>query len=115
VPHFELVLDCSEPDRAARFWVAALGYRLFGAAANYRSLVPSDGATGPKLILQGVAEPKIVKNRMHIDLHAVDVDAEVTRLLALGATRASERIVEHGTSWTVLHDPDGNEFCVCEA
>lgn len=114
MPHLEFVLDCSEPDRAARFWVGALGYRLYGAAANYRSLVPPNGESGPKLILQGVAEPKTVKNRMHLDLHAADVDAEVARLLSLGATRASNRIVEHGTNWVVLHDPDGNEFCVCQ-
>jgi predicted enzyme related to lactoylglutathione lyase len=114
MPHLELVLDCTEPDRAARFWVAALGYRLYGAAANYRSLVPPVGETGPKLILQGVREPKTVKNRMHLDLQAADIDAEVARLVALGATRATDRIVEHGTSWVVLQDPDGNEFCVCQ-
>ena len=111
----EVVLDCREPDRAARFWAAALGYRLYGVAANYRSLVPPDGEVGPKLIVQGVAEPKTVKNRMHIDLLASDVEREVARLIGLGATQASEPVAEHGTSWIVMRDPDGNEFCVCQS
>ena len=109
----QLVLDVSDADRAAAFWAAALGYVPFGRWEQYRSLVDPDGA-GPKLILQQVADAKSGKNRMHLDVHVPDVEAEVTRLTGLGATRLdAEPIAEAGTLWVRMQDPDGNEFCVC--
>ena len=110
----ELVLDCADPDRMLSFWTAALGYRHEGTAANYRSLVPVSGE-GPKLILQGVDEPRTAKNRMHFDILAPDIETEATRLVTLGAVRARHAPVEeHGTRWIVMADPEGNEFCVCQ-
>ena len=61
----------------------------------------------------GVADPKTVKNRVHLDLtsSAADRDQEIDRLIALGARRVD--IGQTGAeSWTVLADPEGNEFCV---
>ena len=110
----ELVLDCADPDRLTTFWTAVLGYRHFGSAANYRSLVPLDG-DGPKLILQGVDEPRGAKNRMHLDILAADIEAEAARLVALGATRTrQDPVAEHGSRWIVMADPEGNEFCLCQ-
>ena len=106
----EVVLDCSDPDRSAEFWCAVLGYRRHGQVASYRSIVPADDGPGPKLILQGVDEPKAAKNRVHLDVWCDDLDAEVRRFEALGATRLDE-VHEHGMRWIVLADPDGNEFC----
>ena len=77
-------------------------------------LVAPDGDT-PKLLLQAVDEPKTTKNRMHFDIETPNVDAEVARLEALGARRLEpEARHEHGTTWVVLADPEGNEFCVCD-
>jgi hypothetical protein len=59
-----------------------------GTAGSYVALF-SNGAPGPKLLLQRVAEPKTVKNRMHFDIEVADVHAEADRLVALGATRVS--------------------------
>ena len=110
-----LVLDCADPDKLAEFWSAALGYTTLGGAGNYVLLVDSDGSR-PKLLLQRVDEPKSGKNRMHFDIETPAVDAEVTRLEALGARRAvSNAIEEHGNRWVVMADPEGNEFCVCNA
>lgn len=110
----ELVLDCTDPDRQADFWAAALGYERFGSAGNYRSLVDPDGV-GPKLILQGVDEAKAGKNRFHLDVHAPDIEAEADRLCGLGARRLRDQpFVEHGTSWVLMADPEGNELCVCQ-
>ena len=67
----------------------------------------------PTIFLAKVDEPKVVKNRSHFDVSPVDVphEEEVERILALGATRAD--IGQTGEeSWTVLADPEGNEFCV---
>ena len=111
-----LVLDCADADSLAAFWREALGYRPRGTAAQYRSIEPPPGETGPKLVLQQVAEPKTGKNRLHVDLEvaAVDVDAEVARLEGLGARRLDDAPVEeHGMRWWVMADPEGNEFCVC--
>lgn len=112
-PNIGLVLDCQDPTALAAFWTAALGYVSFGEAGAYVVLFP-DGRPGPKLLLQQVPEPKTVKNRMHLDIDAVDIEAEATRLEALGALRvADDPIHEHGTDWILMTDPEGNEFCVC--
>jgi predicted enzyme related to lactoylglutathione lyase len=114
--HLGLVLDCRDPEPLAAFWAEALGYQRIGAAGNYFLLVPPDGEAGPQLLLQRVPEPKSGKNRMHFDLHTPDIEAEATRLVGLGATRKQqETLSEHGTTWILMHDPEGNEFCVCDA
>jgi predicted enzyme related to lactoylglutathione lyase len=109
-----LVLDCADPERLAEFWGPALGYVSLGEAGAYVVLLP-DGKPGPKLLLQRVPEPKAVKNRMHLDIETADIAAEAARLEALGARRAQpDELHEHGTTWIVMADPEGNEFCVCD-
>lgn len=113
-PTIGLVLDCEDPIALAGFWAPALGYVPVGEAGAYVVLYP-DGRPGPKLLLQQVPEAKAVKNRMHLDIDAVDIEAEAARLEALGAHRvAGEQMHEHGTSWILMTDPEGNEFCVCD-
>jgi uncharacterized protein (UPF0254 family) len=58
-----------------------------------------------------VPEPKITKNRVHVDLAAKNPEEEIERLVALGATKVEFR-EGTGTSWTVMLDPEGNEFCI---
>jgi predicted enzyme related to lactoylglutathione lyase len=110
-----LVLDCADPEALAAFWTQALGLQRLGAAGNYVLLVSPSGAL-PKLLLQRVAEPKTGKNRMHLDIDAADIHGEASRLEALGARRLEEGPrAEHGTNWIIMADPEGNEFCVCDA
>jgi len=109
-----LVLDCRDPKSLASFWAGALDYVDVGSVENYTLLMPR--SNGPRLLLQRVAEPKSAKNRMHLDIHVTDIEAEATRLEGLGATRtAAEAVSEHGHSWVLMADPEGNEFCVCDA
>jgi predicted enzyme related to lactoylglutathione lyase len=62
-----------------------------------------------------VGEPKVTKNRMHLDIETPDVDSEVKRLEGIGAQRLEhDSRVEHGTRWVIMADPEGNEFCVCD-
>ena len=68
----------------------------------------------PTWLFARVPEPKTAKNRMHVDLAAPDREAEVARLVELGATRVAD-IDEWGYQWTVLQDPEGNEFCVAQS
>jgi len=108
-------LDCADVDAQLGFWSEALGYRPVGRDGQYRSLHPPEGVTGPRLILQQVPEPPPEhKLRQHLDLIVGDdIEAEATRLEALGARRQSGRIDEADTAWIVMTDPEGNEFCVC--
>ena len=108
-----LVLDCLDPQTLAPFWALALGYTVLADVDNYVLLVPSDGP-GPKLLLQRVPEGKQSKNRMHMDVETSDVEAVADELEAACATRMSELMTEHGSSWIVMNDPAGNEFCVCD-
>ena len=110
-----LVLDCADPDALGAFWSAALGYTNAGRFGTYVVLLPTEPGP-PKLLLQEVPEPKVAKNRMHFDVHVADIEAEVQRLEALGATRTDAEVQsEFGTSWIRLTDPEGNEFCVCDS
>lgn len=108
-----VVLDCADAERLADFWSTALGYPRRRAVTQFVVLSPPDGDARPTLILQQVPEPKGVKNRMHMDLHATDRDAAVERLVSLGARKIQEQpncIGEY--CWYLLADPEGNEFCV---
>ena len=114
VPHFGLVLDCADPERLAEFWAEALGYANVGSAGVYVALYPREG-NGPKLLLQRVTEPKATKNRMHLDIEVPDIDVEADRLSGLGAQRISDDTCsEHGSTWILMADPEGNEFCICD-
>jgi predicted enzyme related to lactoylglutathione lyase len=110
-----IVIDCSDLDRSARFWSEVLGFTAGRATGGpYRRLLREDGQ-GVEVLLQRVRDDKGQKNRMHLDLRTADMAAEVSRILALGATLISEQpVVEDGLRWHVLADPDGNEFCVLE-
>jgi predicted enzyme related to lactoylglutathione lyase len=113
--HLVLVIDCGDLDRAARFWTSVLGYVGDRPARGpYQSLVPADGQ-GVEILLQRVPEAKSIKNRLHLDLRTTDLDAEVERVVALGARRLTgEPVTEDGMRWHILADPDGNEFCVLQ-
>jgi Glyoxalase-like domain len=141
----QVTIDCADPGRLARFWADALGYRPEeppdGFASwqvywvsrglppeevedGYDSIVDPDGVR-PRIWFQPVPEPKVVKNRVHLDLGVSGgrqvplptrrrrVDAEAERLVAAGATRLrvlSEEAVDHYA--VVMADPEGNEFCL---
>jgi predicted enzyme related to lactoylglutathione lyase len=110
-----LVLDCADPVALAEFWAPALDYVSIGEVGSYVALFPNS-RPGPKLLLQRVDEPKVAKNRMHFDIEVPDIEAESARLIALGAARVQlDTLSEHGTTWILMTDPEGNEFCVCDA
>jgi len=114
-----LAIDSADPDALAAFWAAALGWRRTYAEADEVVLEPAQGSREdgvvPDLVFLRVPEPKSGKNRLHLDLRPADQDAEVARLLTLGARRAHVGQVEAAVTWVVLADPEGNEFCVLRA
>ena len=107
-----VLADAHDLPGLARFWTQAPGWKVLSERAN--EIVIGTGQNAPAgMCFMPVAEPKTVKNRGHRDLtsSAAGRDQETGRLLALGARRAG--IGQTGAeSWTVLADPEGNEFCV---
>jgi hypothetical protein len=76
----------------------------------------AEDGVSPDILFLKVPEAKAVKNRLHIDLRPDDQQAEVERLLALGARRVEVgQSDDPRTTWEVLADPEGNEFCVLKA
>ena len=113
----ELVIDAAEPDLLAAFWSEVLGYVELGRENDGSiEIGPPDAGFGglqPTLVLSPSGDPRAGKLPLHIDVSATDrdQDAELKRLLALGARRADVGQTGH-ESWHVLADPEGNEFCL---
>jgi len=105
-----ITIDCADPRGLAGFWTAALGTKVDqDYEGEFLILAPVEG--GLPLALQKVPEPRAGKNRVHVDFGGDDRAAEVKRLVELGAKEVAEHEVP-GLAWTVLTDPEGNEFCV---
>lgn len=123
----DVVFDCSHPASLARFWAEALdGYEV----APYDDeelerlrregiedpeddpsvLVQPVSGAAPRLFFNKVPERKKTKNRVHLDLWAEDVEAEVERLTRMGASRKA-RVQD----WVAMADPEGNEFDILPA
>ncbi|MDX1657488.1 MAG: VOC family protein [Nitriliruptorales bacterium] len=106
-----VTIDCDDVDAQMTFWSQALGYNR---ADGPWSLLRDPDEEGVTLYFQSVPESKVAKNRVHLDLVAADPSVEVERLTGLGASRLRD-VEEGGLAWTVLEDPEGNEFCVFPA
>ena len=105
-----IVINSHDLERGIAFWKAALGYAVRYRSENFAILYdPNRMWSGVSLQLSD--EPKQGRNRVHLDLYTSDRDAEVARLVGLGATRIPWEYNE-GDDHSVLADPDGNEFCV---
>ena len=108
----DITFDCADPNALADFWANTLDRSIGDHTEDYASL-PASTAGEPTLHFIRVPEGKTAKNRIHFDLGTSDRLDEVERLVNLGATALTEHS-ENGYLWTVLHDPEGNEFCVVE-
>ena len=122
---YTIVIDGHDIAAQARWWAEALDYAIVYEDDDEVAVIPKHLSTEPiaaedwhrqhpGLVFVRVPEVKTLKNRLHLDLAphtSQDRDAEIDRLLAMGATRVD---VGQGpdVTWTVLADPEGNEFCV---
>jgi hypothetical protein len=119
----DIVIDSAHPAALARFWAAALdGYAVrryddseierlagLGLTPETDTSVIVDGP-GPGICCHRIEPPRYGNNRVHLDVTAADRQAEVARLCALGAS-----VQRHGEDYTVMADPEGNQFCVFDA
>ncbi len=105
----QVVVDAADPVMLGRWWAEALGWDVLNGDAEEFEILPAEGRT-PGLLFIAVPEAKAGKNRLHLDFRPDDQEAEVARLLALGARHAD--VGQGQQTWVVLADPEGNEFCV---
>jgi hypothetical protein len=116
----EIVIDCDHPARVARFWAEALdGYALLPYDDDEIARLAALGLTpetDPVVLVEGPGTrlcfhlrrgERPARNRVHLDIAASDREREVARLISLGAT-----FVREAVGYTVLNDPEGNNFCV---
>ena len=126
---YTVVVDCHDIAAQARWWAETLDWQIVYEDDNEVAVIPKHLTddriddldtwlrTGQGLVFVPVPEGKRIKNRLHIDLaphKSQDRDAEVAALLERGATHADVGQSDDVT-WTVLADPEGNEFCVLSA
>ena len=110
-----ITMDSVDPEALVPFWEAVLGTSVearLGEPAQVINLAPAEPGA-PRVSLQRVPEPKIGKNRLHLDLLVDDVDVASDGVVALGGRRRDDHdFHEHGYSWRRMADPQGNEFCL---
>jgi Glyoxalase-like domain len=105
----QMSVDAADPIALGRWWQQALQWVVVNESVDEFEIRPAPDRL-PGLLFVSVPEAKTVKNRLHLDFRPIDRDAEVDRLLALGASRAN--VGQGEQPWIVLSDPEGNEFCV---
>lgn len=105
----QVVVDAADPVALGRWWAEALGWVVVGDTADEFEIRPEPERL-PGLLFVPVPERRAGKNRLHLDFRPDDQEAEVIRLLSLGARAAD--VGQGERTWVVLADPEGNEFCV---
>ena len=113
-----LVIDSHDPKKLARFWAEVLGWRITYDEPDEVVVEPPENSPEadvcPDLLFGKTDDAKPVKNRLHLDLRPTDQEAEIQRVTSLGALKVD--IGQSGDeTWTVLADPEGNEFCILRA
>jgi hypothetical protein len=116
-----ITVDCANPALLAEFWSQALGWPI-GVGGDEigvwieRELDDPRKTGFPDILFLKVPDDKVVKNRLHLDLRPDNQEEEVARLESLGAKRIEIGQSDYSeTTWVVMADPEGNEFCVLRA
>jgi hypothetical protein len=105
----QTIVKAHDPVALGRWWCEALGWVVVDDDPRWYEIRPAVDRM-PGLLFVQAPEAKTIPNRLHLDFRPGDRDAEVDRLIGLGAAKAD---FEHGDqSWVVLVDPEGNEFCI---
>ncbi len=108
-----VAIDCNDPEPLVAFWSELLGTTVRSRLPDWIALHPVPPG-GPHLAFQIVPEPKTGKNRLHLDVNVDDLAAATRDVERLGATRIGDVVEEDDGRYQVMHDPGGNEFCLCE-
>ncbi len=106
---YQIVVDSHDATRLARWWAQVLGYDVLYETAS-EVIIGIAPDRYPGVVFVPVGDAKTSKNRLHLDLDPDDFDAEVARIVGLGATPVD--VGQGDVPWVVLADIEGNEFCV---
>jgi hypothetical protein len=107
---YAVTIDCRDARKVASFWSAATGWAVAKGSSGDGHIVVRAGGGLPQLTFNEVPEPKTVKDRIHLDISSDDFEADIVRLIGLGATR-----IRDFDGWTTLQDVEGNEFDLVQA
>ena len=116
-----ITVDAHNPKILAEFWAEVLGWTVGEDGDDIgwwieRELNDPDKTGFPDILFLRVPDSKVVKNRLHLDLRPDDQEAEVARLEKLGAKKIDiGQSTDPDTTWVVMADPEGNEFCVLKS
>jgi len=108
-----IVIDCNEFDKMLAFWQEALHYVPRRPARGGWVVLCDPKERGPNISLNQVSTKRRGRNRLHLDLYTDNREAEVNRLLKIGAKR-HRQTYDPEDDFRVLEDPDGNLFCVVQ-
>ncbi len=105
-----VTFDCTDPATLSGWWAEQFG-------GTTHELLPGEfvavaTAEGPRLGFQKVPDPTPGKNRVHLDFDTQDLESEVARLTAAGASEIERHSFGENFHWVVLADPEGNQFCI---
>ena len=115
-----LTVDCKNPRLLAEFWAKVLGWRVTHESGDESYIEKTFNSEAlpdyPDILFLRTPDEKVIKNRLHIDLRPKNQDEEVNRVLNLGAKKIEiGQSEDSSTTWVVLADPEGNEFCILRA
>jgi hypothetical protein len=106
-----ITFDCENPIALAEFWSTAIDRKMDDGPNHYFASIGVTDDELPRWLFLKVPEPKDAKNRCHLDMASENRSADIERLVAIGATHVADK-AEHGHEWSVMNDPEGNEFCI---
>ena len=115
-----ITIDCKDPGKVSKFWEAVLGWKVTyvdeSGAMLENSIKLEDGEKFPPILFGKNLDEKVAKNRMHFDLSPDDQAVEVARIEGLGGKRIEiGQSADPATTWVVMADIEGNEFCVLKS
>ena len=108
-----IVMDCADPEALAAFWMGMFAVEIDSVENDpprYIDLTTREGL--PLIRFQRVPEPKVVKNRLHLDIEVADLDVAIARVESLGGSGVRGKEQEFGWDYRVMADLEGNEFCL---
>ena len=115
-----LTIDCKNPRALAEFWAKVLGWEVTHENVNEsyleRTVNGEISPDYPDILFLRTNDEKVIKNRLHLDLRPNNQEKEVNRVLSLGAKKIEiGQSSDSSTTWVVMADPEGNEFCILRA
>ncbi|WES63530.1 VOC family protein [Microbacter sp. GSS18] len=110
-----IVIRVDDLERQLAFWTSALDYVVREPRGDDFALLKPRSGSGPNVSLDAAPAERVLPPRIHLDLYAEDHDAEVARLLRLGAARVEWSRMPPDADYVIMEDPEGNRFCVIDA